>query len=415
MKKSQNNNPELKTGDTFETIISSVAFGGEGVIRHEGFVLFVPDVISGEKVRVRITEVKRSFGKAKLEKVIESSPERTEPRCEVYGRCGGCQYQHISYPAQIRLKETQLRETLLRIGGISLDKKCQPIQFSNNPYEYRNSITLELRRGKGKWKFGYWGQDNKTFIPIKKCPIATSKINKSLKDIDEILEDFELPEKIREITIKEEEARVLFFPRYQKPYQFKSKETLKYKDQKINLFYGLNSFFQVNPRLIPNLIQLAREGFQDGPREILFDLYAGSGLFSIALAHQFDQVVGIEVNSEAFNYFQKNIKENRCQNVVPVKGSVEARISDAFHKSKTKKKCVLIDPPREGLAGSVSEFLVKNPVERLVYVSCNPATLARDLKALKEEYTIRKITPLDMFPQTKHLEVVAVLDLRSKI
>ena len=397
-------------GEEVEVTIRSMALGGDGVARHNDYVIFVPYVIPGERVRIRVTAVKRSYGRGVLVELLESSPDRIEPPCDVYGVCGGCQYQHVSYAKSLEFKEQQLRDVCRRVGGISVDDLCDPIRPAPEPYGYRNVITLHVPTGGEGLEAGFFARDNKTLIPITRCPIARDAIDLSLGDIGRVLSSFGQPEQIKQITIKHDGERVLFNPIYAGPFRFKSIERLCYRHGELVLKYGLNSFFQVNHSMIPDLIDTVSGGLDTVPDETLFDLYAGVGLFSIALAGRYSRVVGIEVARQPVECFEENVISNKIPNIVIVQGPVEHAFKYAYADYKNDANSVVVDPPREGLKKEVLGFLSVAVFRRLVYVSCDPATLARDLKILKTAYSIRKIVPIDMFPQTGHLETVTVLE-----
>ncbi len=401
-----------RTGEEIDVGIDSVAYGGEGVARHAGYVVFVPDVIPGEKVRVRITAAKRSYGKGVPVEITEPSPDRTQPRCEVYGLCGGCQYQHVTYQRSLEIKEQQVREVVGRIAGIPIEEICAPIRPAPEPWNYRNVVSLKVRKSDGGWEAGYVARDNLTLVPITGCPIAKDPINESIASLGAGLEGFEHPDRIGEVTLKHGGGRTLLYPWYRKPYRFKSAERLTYSHGGLTFSYGMKSFFQVNHSMIPGLLEVVGEALAPAHGQALLDLYAGAGLFSIAQARNFDRVVGIEVAGEAVGCFRENIRANGLKNVSVVRGAVEKVLKIAYRKLGRREVSVLVDPPREGMRPEIIRFLIASRIRRIVYVSCDPATLARDLKMLISSYSIKKITPLDMFPQTRHLETVAVLDSR---
>jgi 23S rRNA (uracil1939-C5)-methyltransferase len=397
-------------GDQVEVVIESVAFGGEGVARHGEYVIFVPDVIPGEKVTVSVTQAKRAYGRAVPVRVLEPSPDRVEPGCQVYGLCGGCQYQHVTYRRSLELKERQVKEVMLRIGGLDIEGFCNPIRPAPEAYGYRNVISLHVRSLGNRWQVGYFARDNKTLVPVSRCPIASKAINDLITDIEARLKGFDHGDRIKALTIKNSGASTLIFPVYQKPLRFMSEDRLSYRLKHITLSYTGGSFFQVNHAMLPDLLTLACDGLAPERVETLLDLYAGVGLFSLALADKYSRVIGIEAGEEAVACFEANIRDNRLRNVTVVRGTVEANIEAARREIEGKPAAVLLDPPRAGLADRVVRFLKDVFIRKLVYVSCDPATLARDLKKLAPSYALRSLTPLDMFPQTKHIEVVAVLE-----
>jgi 23S rRNA (uracil1939-C5)-methyltransferase len=397
-------------GDEVEVVIEAVAFGGDGVARHDGYVLFVPDVIPGERVRARITAAKRSYGRGVPVRIVEPSADRIEPRCGVYGVCGGCQYQHVSYERSLEFKEQQLKEVALRIGGLVIDDTCDPIRPAPEAYGYRTAVSLGVRNSGNAWEAGYFARDNETFVPISQCPIASEEINQVLAKIHSVLGHLDHPDQIKNITIKSAGKENLFYPGYRGPFRFQPDEVLVYRLGQLVFHFGPTTFFQVNHAMIPVLLDLVGEGLHPGMDETLLDLYAGVGLFSIALAKRYRQVFGIETGREAVTCFQENIEANNLRNVTVIRGTVEGTIEDARREMGGRRVSVVVDPPRMGLKDDVIRFLIEAPVGRLVYVSCDPATLARDIKRLAPSYRLRKITPIDMFPQTKHMETVAVLE-----
>ena len=396
--------------DELDVTIASMAFGGDGVARHGDYVLFVPDVIPGEQVRVKIVAAKRSYGRALPLEILQPSPDRVEPPCAVYGLCGGCQYQHVSYSKSVEFKESQIREVASRIGGLALDDICDPIVPSPEAYGYRNSVSLRLRRAGKSWETGYIARDNKTFIQVSQCPIAAGAINSEIANLDAGIKQFKNKDKITDVTMKCDGEHTMLCPRYQKPIRFESAARLRYVYGHFSFYYGSSSFFQVNHAMIPALLDLVKSALDPKPGQSLIDLYAGVGLFSIALAKDYKQVTGLEIGQEAVECFQENIRENSVSNATVIRGTVESSIRAGLKELGDKPVSVLVDPPREGLKKEVVQALNEGPVEKLAYVSCDPAMLARDLKLLGASFTLKKITPLDMFPQTKHLEAVAALE-----
>lgn len=398
-----------------EVQIDSVAFGGEGVAKADGFVIFVPDVISGERVRIRITDKKHSFAKAELLEILEASPDRISPLCPVYGLCGGCQYQHMTYEKSLALKKQQIQEVLERLGGIQTSEILKSVRPSPAAFGYRNTITIHFWWNDLKYRTGYFARDNRTFIEISDCPIASSKINEAIRDIDPILKRYPDPKYIKMLVIKEGDNGVFFYPHYRKSIRFRTADQILFRLGEFEFAYGLNSFFQVNSRMIPELVGLVSEGLGEPEEgEVLFDLYAGAGLFSIALSKKFKNIVGIELSREATQLFNENLKRNGISHITTVCGDVTNETEGVFANNRGRVNSIVIDPPREGMKPEVARFLAEKKFKTIVYVSCDPATLARDLKILRGTYEIVSITPLDMFPQTKHVETVTVLRRADK-
>ena len=397
-------------GDELDVTIDSVAFGGDGVARVGGYVIFVPDVIPGERVRIAVTASKRSYGRGVVVRILEASADRVDPRCPVYGTCGGCQYQHVSYARSLDLKARQLREVASRIGGLAIDEVCDAVSPAPAAYGYRSAVSLRVRKTGHILEAGYSARDNTTFVPISRCPIASAQINDVLARVDSILSRHEHPDSIDRVSVKSAGGETLVYPHHRGPFRSPQYEVLVYRLGRLIFHFGATTFFQVNHDMIPVLLDVVAEGLSPDIGETLFDLYAGVGLFSIGFAERYGHVFGIESGSEAVTCFQENIRANSLTNVTAIRGRVETKIAGALSEMEGKRVSVVVDPPRTGMTDDVVRFLMDAPIDKLVYVSCDPATLARDLKPLVACYTLRKMTPLDLFPQTKHLETVAVLE-----
>jgi 23S rRNA (uracil1939-C5)-methyltransferase len=346
--------------------IEDVAFGGKGVGRDEGKAVFVPFTIDGERVRARIVQEKKQFAQAELVDLIEPSPHRVAPRCPYFARCGGCAYQHIDYEHQLAIKSRQVRDVLQRIGKIS-DVEMWPIIPSPNPYAYRNRITVHVEES----VIGFFRRDSHRLIDIERCPISREEVNRALSDL-----------------------------RAQRPG---------------NGHYTLRAsaatpvFSQTNDEVAIALSDLVK-GFIPGDQQLLIDAYCGTGFFAKALLDKFDRVIGIDWD----NFAIAAARENATAKESYIAGDVDvelAKISrnDGFPAVDRRSSTLIVDPPATGLSVSVRKAIVDLMPSTLVYVSCNPATLARDLKELGEKFTIRSVTPLDMFPQTAEIEVAVRL------
>jgi len=320
----------------------------------------------------------------------------------------------MTYPAELAEKEAQLRSVLSRIGGFKDESLIRPMVASPKDYEYRNSIRLRLKRKKDSWQGAFIGHDNKSLVDVKRCPIAAPEINEMVKDLPLIVKDFEQPDKIFEVTFRRGNNQSYCLPRYKKPYRYSSKLSLTFSMGKDRLQYGLSSFFQVNSSMVPRLVDEVKRYFKKDETATLFDLYAGVGLFSIALRERFRNIIGVENNREAIFYFRKNVESTKAQNIKVIQGKVEYRIEALLAESSQRKKSVLIDPPREGIASQVCQALITHPVDQLIYVSCDPATFSRDAKKLSLVYELRSVTPLDLFPRTGHFELVANFEKKQK-
>lgn len=349
------------TGELLELSIQDVAFGGNGVARHDGCVVFVPFTISGEEIVARVGRRKKKFAETALVSVGKASPHRIPAPCPYFGKCGGCAYQHIDYPHQLEIKSRQVADTLQRIGHLG-SVPMRPIIASPKPFGYRNRIRVHVAEG----AIGYYGQGGHRIVEIEQCPLASPEVNEALGRL-----------------------------RARNP-----------RDGDYSLGEpGLPSFFtQTNAEVAHAMVELVRS-LVKRDQSLLIDAYAGAGFFAKALADLFPKLIGIEVNAPAVERARAGASEKEKYLV----GDVELRLGELLTGHDMDKTTLLLDPPAAGIAPRVSDaVLASQPVE-ILYVSCNPATLARDLAILCRSYRLESVTPLDMFPQTAEIEVVAHL------
>ena len=372
----------LKTGDKLTLTIHDIAFGGEGVGRVDDFVVFVPFVIPGEIVEVEITEVKKNFARAKLLRVEKSSPERVEPECRYFGACGGCQYQHIAYATQLRLKHKQISDMFERVGKIPADK-IAPVIPSPQPYGYRNRIMIRSQwNGPAKkLVIGFIRADNNFVEDIEECKIAEPAISEQIKHV-----------------------------RANPPPKGGIKIVLRIPPE--NWDVPPDSFFQTNFFLLPKLVETVRGFLRDGGARHLVDLYCGVGFFGIELADLVESFVGVEYDRLAINSARKNIASRKISNGEFISATVEEVLPELLKKFSPEKTSVILDPPRKGCWPETLNLLCETKPAQIIYVSCHPATMARDLNILCADgvFELARVQPLDMFPQTQHVECVA--DLR---
>jgi 23S rRNA (uracil1939-C5)-methyltransferase len=361
--------PKIKTGQEIDVEINDIGFGGRGVGRVDGVACFVPGVIEKEKVRVKIAKVKSRMLEAWLLEVLEPSPYRVEPPCPVFLKCGGCSYQHIDYPHQLQIKETQLREALRRLGGLS-EPPVLPMIASPEPYGYRNRIAVHVRDG----NVGFYAEGSNRVIPVKKCLIASPEVDLGFQDL--------------------------------------LKERPRDGDYLIGEKKRYGGFRQVNNAVAEILKETVREAVRPSDEAtpiagLLVDAYCGAGFFAHELRELFTKVIGIERSIASVAMASRQAAENEEY----LAGDVELKLGEALGAGKSEETVLLLDPPSEGLAELAMEAILQNPPARIVYVSCNPATLARDAKRLAGNYRLVQVTPLDMFPQTAEIESVSVFQL----
>lgn len=343
--------------------IRDVAFGGKGVARHDGKVIFVPFVLEGEVVLAAPEKEHKSFTEARLTRVLQPSPDRIEPPCPYFTRCGGCAYQHATYPHQLTIKHAQVHDTLRRIGKIEAtvdDTIPSPL-----PLGYRNRITIHVRDGQvGFFKTG--GQD---LLPIERCLLASDSVNDQLADL-----------------------------RRQRPRD--GHYTLREHRE-------TRTFRQTNDAVAALLADAVAAALPNhGP--LLIDAYCGSGFFLKKFLARFDQAIGLEWSQ----YAVATARENVAPHETYQQGDVALLLEDTLTWAPPGT-VLLLDPPAEGLAPQVIRSILAHPPARILYISCNPSTLARDLGKLASAFQLSRVQPFDMFPQTAEIEVLATLQLNS--
>ena len=343
-----------------ELKIDEVVFGGSGIARHEGKAVFVPFTIDGERVSARLVREKKHFAEAELIEVLEPSADRVEPRCPYFGRCGGCAYQHISYAHQLEIKTRQVEQALRRIGKFS-DVPMQPIISSPAEYEYRNRVTVHAENG----TIGFYRRDSRRLIDITRCPISRPQVNTALAEL-------------RNRRVRD------------------GHYTLRAS-------HAARVFEQTNDAVAIALRELVASFFPERSA-LLVDAFCGRGFFSKRLIEQFDRVLGIEWDRFAVNLARENAGPNESY----INSDVEIELPAALQNAP-RDAAVLVDPPETGLGAAARSALQSFPPRILVYVSCNPATLARDLGELRSQFQMLSVTPLDMFPQTAEIEVAVHL------
>lgn len=338
-----------------------MGFGGGGVGRlADGRVCFVPFTLPGERAVVRVVRQKKSFVEAEVVRMSQVSVHRVVPRCPVFGRCGGCAYQHVSYPQQLSIKTDQVRDSLRRMGGIP-EPDVRPMLASPQEWGYRNRLAVHVQNG----KVGFFGRKSNRLVPASACPIGSDAVNASLAELAA-----NPPRDDRRITLRESTE-----------------------------FHG---FSQVNPAAAEVLAGVV-EGMLEAGGDHLVDAYCGAGFFSKRLAGKFRRVTGIEWSPGAVRAALAGAGPNEAY----FEGAVEAHLSQALSGSPVA--ALLVDPPAEGLSAEVIDSILANPPAQIVYVSCDPPTLARDIKRLGGRFSLAHVQPVDMFPQTAEIESVAFL------
>jgi 23S rRNA (uracil1939-C5)-methyltransferase len=352
-------------GEMIEVTIEKVIFGGDGLARiQQGFIVFVPFAAEGDRVRVRITERKAHHARAEIVEILQPGPARENPPCPYYAKCGGCQYQHLTYAEECRLKENQVREAFARVGKLA-DAPILPIIASPNPYGYRNRITVHAESG----RIGFRGVNGRDLVDIRECLLARPEVNAQL-------------------------ARL----RGNRP-----------ADGHYSLRDGTvppSGFFQANHDLRETLRGLISKALPERGATLL-EGYCGGGFFTEIVAGRFERVLAIDNDPRTL----RDAHRLGLANVEWRDGDVAFILPEelrALTEATGKETSVLVDPPREGLPVRLAEALCLDPVAHLAYVSCDPATLARDARMLAKSYRLVSVQPIDLFPRTAQIECVSV-------
>jgi 23S rRNA (uracil1939-C5)-methyltransferase len=323
--------------------------------------VFVPFVIAGELITARLTRRKKKFAEAELVSVDEASPDRVQPRCAYFGACGGCVYQHIRYDRQLEIKAAQVEQTLRRVGRLT-DVPMRPAIASPKEYGYRNRIRVHSEGA----TIGFYRQDGHELIDVAECPIAAPAVNEALGALR------------RGLT---RDADYVLTTRGRGEY-----------------------FEQTNDGVAAALLDEVR-GLVSPVMTTLIDAYCGAGFFARGLAGRFTQVIGIEENERAVEIARRRAGPNESY----VAGDVSIRLGEVLASYPAGETCLVLDPPAIGVSKRVIDFILGAQPAEIIYVSCDPATLARDLEILCRTYRLKSVTPLDMFPQTAEIEAVAHL------
>src|SRR5579883_100147 len=387
-----------------EVTIEKLVYGGDGLARADGQVVLAPYVLPGERVSVQTARVKNGLLRGSAPEILAPSAERVTPRCEYFGTCGGCQYQHAAYEYQLSQKTAILRETLQRLGGIEYGDEIPVI--SAEPWFYRNRIQLHFARGQS----GFRKASSHDLCAIDHCYISAPVLVQAIARIAEAVKRPEWPNFLRSLELftngTDLQLNVLESGRPVAARFFSwcagflpglASGAIEYEAAAHRFRISGGSFFQVNRFLIDPLVE---EAVRDAQGEFAVDLYAGVGLFSLPLASRFKRVEGIERGNSAVRDLEFNARER--ENIRAVRSSAESYLTT----QDTAPDLLIADPPRAGLGAKATEAILRLRPKQVTIVSCDPATLARDAHSLVSAYRIRRVALIDLFPQTYHFETV---------
>ena len=430
-------------------------YDGKGIVKGEGVTVFVDRVILGEKVKVEIIHQGKNKTIGKLVEILEASKERVKPICPIYNECGGCALQHLSYKGQLKFKKNHVKDCLNKIGHI--DVQVEETLGMENPYEYRNKTQVPFKEKKGKIRYGFYKEESHDIIPFDTCYIETEIADKILKFIKNLMVKYRISPYdedkrrgvIRHVLVrvgmhtgevmvvlvtneKDFPNRKLLVKEILK--EFRAVKTIVQNintrdtnvilgDKEFVLFgkgyiedvlldvkfkISSKSFYQVNPLQTEVLYSKAIEYAKLSKDDVVLDAYCGIGTIGLIASKHVKQVIGVEIVKQAIIDAKNNANLNQIDNANFVCEDASKFMVD-LAKIKEKIDVVFLDPPRKGLDNDLIESLFVLSPKRIVYISCNPSTLARDLDLLKEHYNIEKVQPVDMFPQTYHVETVCLM------
>jgi len=448
----------VRLEEDYELIINSYSHQGEGIGRINNFTIFIPGVILGERVKIKISEIKKNFSRGELEEVISSSPHRIKPLCPVYRLCGGCHLQHIAYEKQLEMKKGIVENALGRIGNQKI--KALPTIGMKDPWRYRNKGFFQVNQEKGRVRLGFYKAGSYDFVPASGCVLFSLQINKLVSYLENQLSLQKVTVynsktgrgNLRNVLIRESrntgKIMIVFitkednlglnqnvlndlvktFPQVVSIYQninrspktvlmgkdfrlLKGKADLEDAISPFKFKISPQSFFQVNVAQAEILNKKVLEYANLSGEETVIDSYCGTATISIYVAKQAEKVYGIEVEKSAVRDAKINCELNGISNLKLFSGKAEEWLYK-WRRSGEEVHLIIVDPPRRGCSVKVLKGILKIEPKKIIYVSCNPATLARDLKYITKEsdYKLKKVLPIDMFPQTSHIECIASLE-----
>lgn len=383
--------------EELELTIEKLVAGGDGIGRFEGIPIFVPRSAPGDRLRARLVERRPGFGRAEIVEILEEGPGRREPPCPHFGRCGGCDLQHLDDRRQLELKAEATLETLRRLSGLAVPAPSEIV--AGAPWGYRTRAQLHTRPLAGGVEVGYHARGSRELVAVDRCPVLSPALERELATLGRRLAAG-APARID--LAEGEGGAVAFAPLIEGlPHGELARRIGEHE-----FLFDAHCFFQGNAGLTARLVGLA-VGEASGERAL--DLYGGVGLFALPLARRYGRVTLVEGDRVGARYARRSARHNGVDNLEVIAQAVESWVGGGLVEDLDR---VLVDPPRDGLALPVRRLLAARAPRRLTYVSCHAAALARDLKDLGESFRITSLALVDLFPQTGHMETVAQLERR---
>ena len=457
------NNIPVEKNKEYEVEIVDNGYEGEGIAKIDDFTIFVNGTIKGEICKILIVKVNKSFAFGKLIEVVKKSENRVEADCITYKRCGGCNLRHIKYEETLRIKKEIVQNLINKNLNNKID--VNDVIGMENPYYYRNKLQYPVGKNKaGIPVMGVFANRTHEIIPTKECLIQNKKAQEVANTIFSFIKENNIPiydektrkDGIRHIIIKigvltneimcvivtsqnniknEKELVNIIKNKYSEVKtivkNINDKNTNVILGDRNIILYGdgyildkldkykfkisTKSFYQINPKQTEKLYKKAIEFANLDKKDVLCDLYCGIGTIGIFASNKVKKVYGIEIVEEAIEMAKENAKLNNVDNIEFIAGDVEVAFKKLLEDDEVKPTAIIVDPPRSGLDNVTISKILETEVEKLIYVSCNPATLVRDIKLLEEKYVVKEIQPVDMFPYTSHVECVVAMTLRETL
>lgn len=448
----------VQKGKIYEVPVLRLGTSGEGVGRYENFTIFIPRALPGETVRARIQLIKKNYAIAELTGIVTASPDRIKPHCPVYDQCGGCQLQHMSYEGELKEKRQQVEDAIVRIGHLS-HVPVLPVLGAPSPWHYRNKMQFPVAAaGRGKVAIGCFAASTHKVIDVADCAIQKEDNNAIIRVVRQWMKDFKIPAYdedartgiVRHImgrvgvhtgeimvclvtagdmvphmkdlvqrlrrdipgltsivqNVNTRHTNVILGPKTRTIY---GSDTIHDSIGPLTFHISAQSFFQVNSEQAQRLYEQALDFANLKGNETVADVYCGTGTITLFLARKARQVYGIEIVAPAIRDAVRNARDNHVKNAEFILGDAVYKLPELIREG-VRPGVIVLDPPRAGCGEPVLKAIAQSRPERVVYVSCNPATLARDLAYLDQHgYQTIKVQPVDMFPRTHHVECVALL------
>ncbi|MEH7307257.1 23S rRNA (uracil(1939)-C(5))-methyltransferase RlmD [Neobacillus drentensis] len=455
-------NIKIELNQTFPLTIKRLGINGEGVGYFKKQVVFVPGALPGEEVVVEATKINPKFAEAKIKKIRIKSPHRVQPLCPVYDQCGGCQLQHLKYDQQLKEKRDIILQSLERHTKLDISKlDIRETMGMEDPWGYRNKSSFQVKAIDGKVLAGLYGLNSHQLINIDECAVQHAQTNEATSAVKRILEELKIPiynEKSRKgivrtivtrvgiqtgelqivlITTQKELPKIeIIIQEIQKRLPNVKSIVQNINGQKTSLIFGeetlplagedyiqetlgdlqfelsARTFFQLNPVQTVKLYNEVKKAAALTGQEKVVDAYCGVGTIGLWLADQAGEVRGMDVITESIEDAKKNAKRHGFNNTKYVPGKAE-EVLPKWVKKGWKPDVIVVDPPRTGLDAQLIQTILQAEPKKLIYISCNPSTLAKDIQTLSAKYEIKYIQPVDMFPHTAHVECCSLLVLKE--